>query len=212
MVDQPASPETQPGSVCPWCSARLTPDATTCPSCGANLTSDEGHELPGVTAVDHEAIRTSKKEVGRNRILSWISGDYTPDATTQVEAGALQRPDRDVQREILRLELEAEVANLQAEADARYAEAVVEGRLSDLPEGLQAIATGSTLSQVMAALEESAGTSTTGSAEATASAEAPATTDAPETGTPAQAPETDEPEAPAETGTPAPEVEDTPAT
>jgi hypothetical protein len=191
MVDQPAPTETEPGSVCPWCSARLTPDAITCPSCGANLTSDEAHELPGVTAVDHEAIRTSKKEVGRNRILSWISGEYTPDATSQVDAGALQRPDRDVQREILRLELEAEVANLQAEADARYAEAVVEGRVNDLPEGVQAIATGSTLSQVMAALEGSAGT------PAAASGETPAPTDA---------------DASAETGAPASEVEDTPAT
>jgi hypothetical protein len=191
MVDQPASTETHPGSVCPWCSARLTPDAITCPSCGANLTSDEVHELPGVTAVDHEAIRSLKRDVGRNRILSWISGEYEPEGTSQVEAGALQRPDVDVQREILRLELEAEVANLQAEADARYAEAVVEGRLSDLPEGLEAIATGSTLSQVLAALEGSAATPTAPSPGAGASTEG---------------------DAPAETGAPAPEVEDTPAT
>jgi ribosomal protein L40E len=190
MVDQQASTETHPGSVCPWCSARLTPDATTCPSCGANLTSDEGHELPGVTAVDHEAIRSSKKDVGRNRILSWISGDYAPEVTPQVEAGALQRPDRDVQREILRLELEAEVAKLQSEADARYAEAVVEGRLSDLPEGVQAMATGSTLSQVMAALEGSSGPPAAASTEVHASTEA---------------------DTPAETGAPAPEGGDTPA-
>ena len=191
MVDQSASTETHPGSICPWCSARLTPDAITCPSCGANLTSEEGHELPGVTAVDHEAIRSIKREAGRNRILSWISGEYEPEGVSEVEAGALQRPDADVQREILRLELEAEVANLQAEADARYAEAVVEGRVSDLPEELQAIATGSTLSQVMAALEES-GTSPTA-----ASAEAPASTEA---------------DVPAEAGPTSPEVEDTPAT
>jgi RNA polymerase subunit RPABC4/transcription elongation factor Spt4 len=190
MVDQPASTETQPGSVCPWCSARLTPDATTCPSCGANLTSEEGHELPGVTAVDHEAIRSLKKEAGRNRILSWISGEYQPEGTSPVEAGALQRPDPDVQREILRLELEAEVAKLQAEADARYADAVVEGRLSDLPEGLQAIATGSTLDQLMAALDASAGTSTAASTDTGAVIE---------------------PDAPAAIGAPVPDGEDTPA-
>ncbi|HEV8403082.1 MAG TPA: zinc ribbon domain-containing protein [Candidatus Limnocylindrales bacterium] len=184
MVDQPASTETQPGSVCPWCSARLTPEAITCPSCGANLTSDEVRELPGVTAVDHEALRTIKKDPGRNRLLSWINGEYEPEGPSQVEAGALQRPDPDVQREILRLELEAEVANLQAEADARYAEAVVEGRVSDLPEGLQAIATGSTLSDVMAALE--------GPAQATTVTQ-PA------------------PDVPVDTGAPAPAAEDTPA-
>ena len=90
MVDQPAPTETEPGSICPWCSARLTPDAITCPSCGANLTSDEAHELPGVTAVDHEAIRTSKKEVGRNRLLSWISGDY--DARADVRGRGRRTP------------------------------------------------------------------------------------------------------------------------
>ena len=44
-------------------------------------------------------------------------------------------PDPEVQREILRLELEAEVANLQAEADALLSEAVVEGRVVEVPEG-----------------------------------------------------------------------------
>jgi hypothetical protein len=160
------------------------------------------HELPGVTAVDHEALRTIKKDAGRNRLLSWISGEYEPEGTSQVEAGALQRPDPDVQREILRLQLEAEVANLQAEADALYAEAVVEGRLADLPEGLEAIATGATLSQVMAALEDSAGTPPGASTQADASAEATPST---EPGLPT------EPDAPAETGTPAAEGQDTPA-
>ena len=47
------------------------------------------------------------------------------------DTGALAPPDADVRREILRLELEAEVANLQAEADALRAEAAVEGREPD---------------------------------------------------------------------------------
>ena len=49
------------------------------------------------------------------------------------EAGALAPPDLAVRREILRLELEAEVANLQAEADAIRAEATVEGRAPGVP-------------------------------------------------------------------------------
>jgi hypothetical protein len=43
----------------------------------------------------------------------------------------LALPDVEVRREILRLELEAEVANLQAEADALKADAAIEGRLPE---------------------------------------------------------------------------------
>ena len=165
MAEQPAPTETLSGPVCPWCSAQLAPEATVCPSCGANLTSDEEHELPGVTAIDHELLRSTKKSPGRSRILSWISGEYEPEGQSQVEAGALQPPDPNVQREILRLQLEAEVANLQAEADALYAEAVVDGRVSELPEGIEAIATGSPLSEVIAGLQASDETATAAPAE-----------------------------------------------
>ena len=64
----------------------------------------------------------------RNRLMSWISGEYPDEVGAPAEAGALAPPDMAVRREILRLELEAEVANLQAEADALLAEAKVEGR------------------------------------------------------------------------------------
>ena len=125
------------------------------------FTSDEEHDLPGVTAIDHELLRsTNKKSPGRSRILSWISGEYEAEGPSQVEAGALQPPDPNVQREILRLQLEAEVANLQAEADALYAEAVVDGRVSELPEGIEAIATGSPLSEVAADLQGADDTAT----------------------------------------------------
>ena len=42
-----------------------------------------------------------------------------------------------VQREIRRLEYEAEVASLQAEADALLSEAVVEGRVGEVPDGIR---------------------------------------------------------------------------
>ena len=117
-----------------------------------------------MTAIDQDVLRGLKKSTpGRSRLMSWISGDYESEGQSQVEAGALQPPDVNVQREILRLEIEAEVANLQAEADARYAEAVVDGRVSDLPEGVQALATGSTLDEVIAALDGPADTTTEGS-------------------------------------------------
>jgi hypothetical protein len=117
--------------ICPWCSATYRGDPETCPSCGAVLAADPAADpsLPGLTAIDTAALVRSKTPTtrSRNRILSWISGDYPDEAGVPAEAGALAPPDLAVRREILRLELEAEVANLQAEADALIAEATVEG-------------------------------------------------------------------------------------
>jgi len=119
-------------SICPWCSATYTGDPETCPSCGAVLAADPAADpsLPGLTAIDPAALSRAKAPTARsrNRILSWISGDYPEEAGGDpADAGALAPPDIAVRREILRLELEAEVANLQAEADALIAEATVEG-------------------------------------------------------------------------------------
>jgi hypothetical protein len=116
-------------AVCPWCSQELSEGATVCPSCGANLVPEADTDVPGVTAVDAASIIRSKAAPqSRNRLLSWISGEYTPDVPSKAEAEALALPDKAVRDEILRLELEAAVANLQAEADALRAEAVAEGR------------------------------------------------------------------------------------
>jgi hypothetical protein len=121
-------------AVCPWCSAALLPDAVVCPSCGANLVSEGDPNVPGVTAIDAASlVRSKTAPQPRNRLLSWISGEYQTDVPSQSEAQAIAPPDNEVRREILRLELEAEVANLQAEADAIRAEAVAEGRTIDLP-------------------------------------------------------------------------------
>ena len=140
---EPTLPTDRPSSdtVCPWCSASLTPDAATCPSCGAILTAEEERDLPGVTAVDANSIRRATPARPRNRLLSWISGEYPEDATaSEVDAHAIAPPDPQVQREILRLELEAEVANLQAEADAAMSDAVAEGRVIEVPEELRQFA------------------------------------------------------------------------
>src|SRR6476659_1238657 len=136
MVD-----EAQPGggsspSICPWCSATYPGTPADCPSCGATLTGDGPGDpaLPGLTQIDAAAIVRAKTPVKnqRNRLLSWISGEYPEDVAAPGDAGALAPPDADVRREILRLELEAEVANLQAEAGALRAEAVVEGHEPDV--------------------------------------------------------------------------------
>jgi hypothetical protein len=134
MADPSSTGDHPLTGVCPWCSAALTPDATVCPSCGANLVSDGEPDVPGVTAIDAASIVRSKAAPQpRNRLLSWISGEYQSDIPSKAEAQAIAPPDLDVRREILRLELEAEVANLQAEADAIRSEAAAEGRTIDLP-------------------------------------------------------------------------------
>ena len=123
--------------VCSWCSTEVAEGTATCPSCGANLVPDGDPNVPGVTAVDAASIIRSKTAPQpRSRLLSWISGDYETDLPSKAEQQAIAPPDLDVRREIFRLELEAEVANLQAEADALRAEAVAEGRTIDLPADL----------------------------------------------------------------------------
>ena len=130
MTEEPSPGEAE-ASICPWCSATYTGDPEHCPSCGAVLAVDPAADpsLPGLTAIDTAAIVRAKTPTtrSRNRILSWISGEYPDETTSVADAGALAPPEPAVRREIFRLELEAEVANLQAEADALLAEATVEG-------------------------------------------------------------------------------------
>jgi hypothetical protein len=112
-----------------WCSAELPSDSEiTCPTCGATLIGEGDNQVPGVTAIDAEAIiragRDSKPRP-RSRLMSWISGEYVEDEKP-APPGSLTPPPPEVRREMLRLELEAQVANLQAEAGAIAAEQAVE--------------------------------------------------------------------------------------
>jgi hypothetical protein len=113
-----------------WCSAELPSDhETVCPSCGATLIGDtETQQVPGVTAIDAEALIAGRtvKPRQRSRLLSWISGEYDGPEEPPAPPGSLAPPPPAVRREMLRLELEAQVANLQAEAGAMAAEEAVE--------------------------------------------------------------------------------------
>lgn len=145
MADETMSGGGSAASICPWCSAPYAGDPEDCPSCGATLSPDPAIDpsLPGLTAIDTAAIVRSKTPVNkpRNRLLSWISGEYPEESISAKDAAAIAPPDQAVRREILRLELEAEVANLQAEADAILAEAAVEGRVPASAAGAPTAAT-----------------------------------------------------------------------
>src|SRR4249919_1811466 len=108
---------------CPWCSAELpAAHADTCPSCGAHLTSAAGAEpdIKGVTSLDPLAIIQARADVARprNRIMSFITGEAPGESEPTANPESLAPPDDAVRREMLRLELEAERADLEAESVA----------------------------------------------------------------------------------------------
>jgi predicted RNA-binding Zn-ribbon protein involved in translation (DUF1610 family) len=131
MLDDATTGEATPVPRCMWCSAELPSESEAiCPSCGATLIEDgeRDRQVPGVTAIDAEAIirgRSDPKPQRRNRLMSWISGDY-PEEDQPAPPGSLAPPPPEVRREMLRLELEAEVAAKQAEVDAMAAERAVD--------------------------------------------------------------------------------------
>ncbi len=117
-----SAPDVPPAQVCPWCSASLPagqPGA--CPACGAHLVEDEEVVLPGVTAVDPALLASAStpRKVKRTfgSLLVHNDDDDIP-PPTEAEMPALARPDLEVRREMLRLELDARLAALQAEAKA----------------------------------------------------------------------------------------------
>jgi hypothetical protein len=133
MLDDVTTDASAPLPRCMWCSAELPSDhEVTCPSCGATLIGEGDTPVPGVTAIDAEAIVRGTRNTGakpRSRLMSWISGEYDEEADKPAPPGSLSPPPPEVRREMLRLELEAQVANLQAEAGAIASEAAVESGL-----------------------------------------------------------------------------------
>jgi hypothetical protein len=113
-----------------WCSAELPSDSeVTCPSCGATLIGEGEGLVPGVTAIDSEAIvrnTQAMKTKSRSRLMSWLSGEYDEGGDKPAPPGSVSLPSPEVRREMIRLELEAEVANLQAEVESIASEAAVE--------------------------------------------------------------------------------------
>ena len=122
---------------CPWCSAPL-PSATaeSCPECHATLVGpgSESQQLPGVTTLDTEAILRARSDVSRprSRLLSFITGDVDDSSPVTGNSASIAPPSEDVRREMLKMALAAEVADLEAEVQARVVEAEVEAREAGL--------------------------------------------------------------------------------
>jgi hypothetical protein len=134
LVSDLETPEPTRPARCPWCSSELPEgDVPTCPTCGAQLVGDETSQVPGVTAIDAEAILRARSAAGgsrgRNPLTAWLSGESDVPPPGIASEGALQPPSLDVRREILRLELAAAEAELRAEAEAIRLE---RGELGDL--------------------------------------------------------------------------------
>jgi hypothetical protein len=115
---------------CPWCSAALPPGVgENCPSCGATLASPGDATVPGVTAIDPEAVLRGVRAATtprRNRILSFITGEVQDEYEELGKPEALAPPPAEVRREMLRMEVEAEIADLTAEAGALAADEALE--------------------------------------------------------------------------------------
>lgn len=126
--DQPEIPLPPPadaGARCPWCSAPVAgPDDVTCSACGATLKGDAAIEVPGVTAIDslHASRAVAPRKVHRTFGALFVGGDDGIPPPSQAELPALAMPDADVRREMLRLRLDAELADLTARVEAMAAE------------------------------------------------------------------------------------------
>ena len=137
---------TTPMPRCPWCSAELPiPGAELCTSCGAALVTAPGADpdIKGVTTLDTEAILRARAEVARprSRILSFITGEPgTAETGGPASADSLSAPSGEVRREMLRLQLEAEQADLQAETVALKSDVLAQRgiHLADIGGGSEA--------------------------------------------------------------------------
>lgn len=205
MTDATPTPESR----CPWCSTLLETGAATCPSCGASLHGDDESQVPGLTSVDPIAViegaRASQRQ--RNRLVSWITGDDPGEAvaSSPATADALALPPVEVRREMLRLQLEAELTQRAAEVESYASDHVL--ALSESGQDDAARAAVEAITRGDLAIAPDAGSD---EAEASPDADAPepATKEAAEAAEASSEPTADEPAEPAEPAEPMPEPTD----
>jgi hypothetical protein len=109
-------------AACPWCSAPVPVEAATCPSCGASLRDAAEGDILGVTQVDPAAVVRTKRIRSRNIAAFLGVGDGPSD---EESTGKVEPPSDAVKREMLKLELAAIDAEIEAKAKEAAAQATL---------------------------------------------------------------------------------------
>jgi hypothetical protein len=91
--------------------------ASTCPSCGAALRDAADGDIAGVTQIDPDAVLRTKR-VKRSGLAAWLVGQRDAE---EPAIGKVEPPSEEVRREMLRLELAAIDAELEAKTAAAAA-------------------------------------------------------------------------------------------
>jgi hypothetical protein len=124
----PATGTSPATETCPWCSATVSATAATCPSCGASLREAAEGDILGVTQIDPGAVsRASRIKPGR--LATWLGADSTDDTANL--GGNVEPPSKEVREEMLRLELAAIDAEIEAKKQAAEAQKLVPDDLTD---------------------------------------------------------------------------------
>lgn len=108
---------------CPWCSAKVSTSAKTCPSCGASLRDAVDADILGVTQIDPGAVsRASRIKPGR--LATLLGAESTVESTDL--GGHVEPASKEVREEMLRLELAAIDAEIEARKSAAEAEKILQ--------------------------------------------------------------------------------------
>lgn len=110
-------------STCPWCSATVPAEASTCPSCGASLRDAAEGDILGVTQIDPAAVARARRSPSPRDIAAFLGVGDAPAEDDPI--GRVEPPSDEVRQEMLRLELAA----LDAEIEAKSKEAAAQQAL-----------------------------------------------------------------------------------
>ena len=99
-------------ATCSWCSATIPSEAARCPSCGAVLRDTVDGEVLGVTQVDHAATTRLARLAKPGRLAVWLGAERTTENPEL--SGRIEPPSDEVRKEMLRLELAAIDAEIEA--------------------------------------------------------------------------------------------------
>jgi len=91
---------------CPWCSSPIPPGATACPKCGAVVEGAHPTDIPGLTTIDPKAPKAELPGSVPNPV-DWFTAGRDPVFSNS----AFKAPSPEVEREIRKMELEAEILN-----------------------------------------------------------------------------------------------------